>query len=306
MPAAPLWFVGQTVLDQVWHIASFSAMGDKGVASAFDSRIGGLAGNAAAAAHALRDARHSPAVQLFSALGDDAAGQRVAQLLAARGLDTHGVACTAGARSPVSAVLVDERGERQIHNFRGDALQQAPLPQWPAECSGVMADPRWPAAAEAALVLAREGGVVSVLDAESAEPAVLRALVPLARWCVFSRAGLAAWAGDDRAAPSELLQRVALAAPDAERVVTLGVHGALWLRPDGRTHRLPAFDVEVVDSNGAGDVMHGVLLLSLTEGLPGDEALRRAMAAAALSCRGSLPGRQQLDHFLRERRSTSG
>jgi sulfofructose kinase len=301
MAAAPLWFVGQTVLDQVWHVASFSALGDKGVARSFDSRIGGLAGNAASAAHALRDARHSPQVRLFSALGDDAAGERVAQLAAASGLDTQGVAHIVGARSPVSAVLVDDRGERQIHNFRGDALQRAPLPQWPGACGGVMADPRWPAAAEAALLQARAGGVVSVLDAEVAEPAVLRALVPLARWCVFSRAGLAAWAGDDRAAPSELLQRVALAAPDAERVVTLGVHGALWLRPDGQTQRLPAFDVEVVDSNGAGDVMHGVLLLSLAEGMPGDEALRRAMAAAALSCRGSLPDRQQLDDFVRGR-----
>jgi sulfofructose kinase len=301
MPCAPLWFVGQTVLDQVWHIHSFSALGDKGLASAFDSRIGGLAGNAAVAAHALRDQQHSPSVRLFSALGDDAAGQRLARLAAASGLDTHGVACIAGARSPVSAVLIDERGERQVHNFRGDVLGQAPLPPWPTECGGVMADPRWPAAAKAALTLARARGVVSVFDAEAAEPSVLRALVPLAQWCVFSRAGLAAWAADDRAAPSELLQRVALAAPDAERVVTLGVHGALWLRPDGQTHRLPAFDVKVLDSNGAGDVMHGVLLLSLAEGLPGEQALRRAMAAAALSCRGSLPDRQQLDSFLRER-----
>ncbi len=301
MPTAPLWFVGQTVLDQVWHIPSFSTLGDKGVASAFDSRIGGLAGNAAVAAHALRDARHSPTVRLYSAVGDDAAGQRLARLAADSGLDTGGLACIAGARSPVSAVLIDERGERQVHNFRGDVLRQAPLPQWPSACSGVMADPRWPAAAEAAFRLARARGVLSVFDAEAAEQAVLRALVPLAQWCVFSRAGLAAWAADDRAAPSELLQRVALAAPDAERVVTLGVHGALWLRPDGQTHRLPAFDVKVIDSNGAGDVMHGLLLLSLAEGLPGDQALRRAMAAAALSCSGSLPDRQRLDGFLRER-----
>ncbi len=301
MPRAPLWFVGQTVLDQVWHIASFGTRGDKGVASAFDSRIGGLAGNAAAAAQALRDARHSPAVRLFSALGDDAAGERVAQLAAASGLDMRDVRRLAGARTPVSAVLIDERGERQVHNFRGDVLQRAPLPAWPAECAGVMADPRWPAAAEAALMQARERGVVSVFDAEAAETAVLRALVPLAQWCVFSRAGLAAWAADDRATPNELLQRVVLAAPSAERVVTLGVHGALWLRPDGQTHRLPAFNVEVHDSNGAGDVMHGVLLLSLAEGLPAEQALRRAMAAAALSCRGSLPDRQQLDNFLRER-----
>lgn len=300
MASAPLWFVGQTVLDQVWHIASFSALGDKGVASAFDSRIGGLAGNAAVAAHVLRDAQRSPEVQLFSAIGDDAAGLRLAQLADASGLDTRGLARVASARSPVSAVLVDDRGERQVHNFRGDALQQAPLPRWPGECGGVMADPRWPAAAQAALLLARERGVVSVFDAEVAESAVLRALVPLAKWCVFSRAGLAAWAADDRATPNELLQRVALAAPDAERVVTLGVHGALWLRPDGQAHRLPAHDVEVFDSNGAGDVLHGVLLLSLAEGLPGDEALRRAMGAAALSCRGSLAGRQQLDDFLRD------
>jgi sulfofructose kinase len=185
-----------------------------------------------------------------------------------------------------------------VHNVRGDALARAPLP--PAEaCAAVLADPRWPAAAAAALTRARAAGVPAVLDAEVADPAVLQSLLPLASWSVFSRAGLEAWACGP-GEPSGLLERAAQVAPDAELIVTLGAQGLLWRRPGGRLVSLPAFRVPVVDTNGAGDVLHGALALSLAEGRAADAAVRRAMAAAALACRGAWPTRAELDRFLED------
>jgi sulfofructose kinase len=87
-------------------------------------------------------------------------------------------------------------------------------------------------------------------------------------------------------------------APDAELIVTLGAQGLLWQRPGGDCRALPAFRVPVVDTNGAGDVLHGALALTLAEGLGAEVAVRRAMAAAALACRGTAPTRAELDHFL--------
>lgn len=295
MSTGPLLFVGQAALDHVFHVERFSAAGGKAVASQLDSRIGGMATRAALAAHRLRRAQDGFEIRLLSAVGDDVAGQQLQQALHLQGIE---LASTAGARTPVSAVLVDAWGERQITNFRGDALRLAPLPEMPSVFRGALADPRWPAAAALALKQARERGVPAVLDADVAEVAVLHRLVPLADWCVFSKGGLGAWA-DERELPADAaLQRVAAAAPDAELLVTLGADGALWRRPDGQLRALPAFRVEVRDTTGAGDVMHGALLLALCEGRSAEPALRFAMAAAALACRGNLPTRGELETLL--------
>ncbi len=306
-----LLFVGQAVWDQVFHVPRLDAAGGKNIATDHAARIGGLAAQAACAAQHLRSPAFGLHVRLVSAVGDDAAGDQLQQALRTRGLDVERVA---GARTSVSAVLVDATGERQVHNFRGDALVRAPVPTMAPACAGVLADPRWPDAAQAALAHAHALGVPSMLDAEVASRDTLRALVPLAGWCVFSRGGLMAWAGvhahDSKAdtdadactdatdVPAAMLSAVALEAPRAELLVTLGANGALWRRPDGTLHHLPAPAVKAVDTNGAGDVMHGVLLLSLAEGLPPEAAVRRAMAAAALACLGNLPSRKQLDNFV--------
>lgn len=295
MAAGPLLFVGQAALDHVFHVERFSASGGKTVASRQDSRIGGMAARAALAARALSGPTQAARIRLISAVGDDPAGQQLQRALRGQGLD---VACVGDARTPLSAVLVDAQGERQISNFRGDALQHAALPAWPADCAGVLADPRWPAAAGAALAQARALGVPGVLDADVAEAAVLRDLVPLAGWCVFSQGGLDAWSGAPGLAVDTALARAAAVAPGAECLVTLGGQGAVWRRPDGGTSELPAFCVEVRDTTGAGDVMHGALLLALADGQLAEAAVRFAMAAAALACRGALPTRTEVDRLL--------
>ena len=268
-----LLFVGQAVLDHVFDIDRLTADAGKFEARAYRCNPAGLAANAALAAHALRDGRASPTVRLVSAVGDDAVGNVLMQALSDAGLDGRFIARVAGASTPVSSVLVDACGERQVQNRRGTALAMAALPAdslWPG-CAGVLTDPRWPAGAASALAAARRFGVVSVLDAEAAPREVLHALVPQADWCVFSLAGLQAWMGHPALAAAEsaniqddasqrvlsdALALVAQTSPQAELVVTLGAQGALWRRPGGSTQHLPAFAVQVVNSNGAGDVMH--------------------------------------------------
>ena len=66
-------------------------------------------------------------------------------------------------------------------------------------------------------------------------------------------------------------------------LVTLGRDGALLV--DQHAERLPARQVEVVDTTGAGDTVNGVLAAELAAGRPLREAARFAMAAAALSTR---------------------
>lgn len=90
-------------------------------------------------------------------------------------------------------------------------------------------------------------------------------------------------------------------------VVTLGREGSLCAGAAG-TLRQEAFAVEAVDTVGAGDCFCGVFAVALSEGADPRVALRRAAAAAAISCtrRGaqdSMPLRGEIDDFLRRGRA---
>jgi len=66
-------------------------------------------------------------------------------------------------------------------------------------------------------------------------------------------------------------------------IITQGVRGGLIY--DGREMtRYPAFQVEAVDSNGAGDVFHGAFVAARLRGMNALEAARFASAVSALKC----------------------
>ena len=65
----------------------------------------------------------------------------------------------------------------------------------------------------------------------------------------------------------------------------------------------PAFQVDVRDTTGAGDVFHAAFIWGLLEGMNGARILQVANAAAAMNCRalgaqGGLPSREELEDFL--------
>ena len=64
-------------------------------------------------------------------------------------------------------------------------------------------------------------------------------------------------------------------------------------------YREPAFMVHAVDTTGAGDVFRGGFIYALVQGLPIEQALRTANAAAAVSCTrlGALNGVPAMDEI---------
>ena len=84
--------------------------------------------------------------------------------------------------------------------------------------------------------------------------------------------------------------------------VTDGANDVLWL-DDGELRQVPAFEVDAVDTLGAGDTFHGAFALMLAEGSPNATAMRFAAAAAALKCTrfggsSSAPTRAEVEAFL--------
>ena len=108
-----------------------------------------------------------------------------------------------------------------------------------------------------------------------------------------------ALAGEDDV---EAAARALAARTAAPVLVTLGADGALLL--DGNdAQRLPAPRVAVVDTTGAGDTVNGALAAELAAGRPLAEAVRFALAAAALSttaagARTAMPRRDEVQASL--------
>jgi ribokinase len=68
-------------------------------------------------------------------------------------------------------------------------------------------------------------------------------------------------------------------------IITLGANGSLLAGSEGIQH-VPAFSMKSVDSTGAGDAFIGSFATFLGEGLPEQEAVRRANLYAGLSTTG--------------------
>ncbi|MCT8990404.1 PfkB family carbohydrate kinase [Chelativorans sp. SCAU2101] len=285
--------LGLSALDYVWTVETFADPGGGKVrASDFRTIGGGMAATAAVTA-----ARLGARVQFWGRAGDDTHGHLMRRDLEERKVDVSNFRLFPGARSSISGVIVDARGERQIVNFRG--ANQPTDPGWLplteiGEAGAVLADPRWPEGAAAVFAAAREKGVPTVLDADVADPEVFDLLLPLTDHAVFSKRALEVYA---RNAPDPLAKIEAYGCRIA--AVTEGSKGVTW-REHGQTCHQPAFPVRSVDTTGAGDVFHGAYAFGLAAGAPIAEAFTFASAAAALKCTkpGGRDGIPTLDETL--------
>lgn len=86
--------------------------------------------------------------------------------------------------------------------------------------------------------------------------------------------------------------------------VTLGPRGAVVLEGD-RFHHEPAFQVDALDTTGAGDVFRGALIAALLRGESVPDMLRFANAAAGVSCTrlgalNGVPTREEAAELMRQ------
>jgi len=281
-PAAVVATVGLACLDHVWNVERFPPKASRTPASAYRSNGGGPAATAAVAAARLGGLSH-----LWASLGDDAAGDTLARELAREGVHLHATN-TAGARSFVSAVLVDPTGERHIFPFRGEGLADDPAAHdWSAlrTAGALLTDARHPRLSAHALALARRHAVATVgdwSDLRQWEQTEWVDHLIVSEECAREALGEA----DPSAALARLRRR-----SDQLVAVTLGARGIVWDAGDG-VRRSPAPRVRVVDSTGAGDAFHGAYAFAIASGRSVPAAMRLASAVGALTCTG--PGRDTL------------
>ena len=87
----------------------------------------------------------------------------------------------------------------------------------------------------------------------------------------------------------------------------MGPEGGIYM-DKGEVKHYPAFSVQAIDSNGAGDVFHGAFLAAKIRGFTDYEAACHASASSALKCihfgaSEGAPSWEAAEKFLAERRA---
>jgi sulfofructose kinase len=270
---------GIAVLDEVFRVSAFPLPDTKVQASEFISIGGGNAANAAVAI-----ARLGGKAYFAAPLGVDAVGDRLVESLQREGVECVGCVRVPGARTPISGIFVDARGDRTIANYRDHRLNEATVDDpglLVTAVDAVLADNRFPDFVLPICRAAMARGIPVVIDADKAEDH-RQPLFKAATHVIFSAQCLRAAARTDDL-PLGLAQMGTLT--DAFLAVTNGPHPVLWYDRSRATIReTPVFVIKAVDTLGAGDVFHGAFALALVEGRGVEDALRFAAAAAALKC----------------------
>lgn len=290
--------VGHAALDRIYRIQAFPPTQTKVRALEHVESGGGMAANAAVAI-----ARLGGKAELWSRVGDDAAGQTIRDGLKANRVDQRYVQAFEGARSSTSAILVDGHGHRLIVGDRDTGMpgETSWLPlERIAEAAVVLGDLRWLEGVRAAFTEARRAGVPTILDADLGARDALSDILPVTDYAVFAQPAL-----DDFLSQGTRAEKLAKVLAFGPRYagVTMGEQGYVWQEAGGAQGAQPAFAVEVVDTTGAGDAFHGAFALAVAQRRPAADCARRAAAVAALKCqrlgsRAGLPDVRTLDAFL--------
>lgn len=86
-------------------------------------------------------------------------------------------------------------------------------------------------------------------------------------------------------------------------IITLGEKGCYYQNERGASLAIPAFAVKPVDTTAAGDTFFGAYAAACADGLPAEQALTFAAAAAALAvtkqgAQASIPDQAEIESFL--------
>lgn len=286
--------IGHAAYDLTFTVPHHPGEDEKCIASALLESGGGPAANAA-----VTIARLGHRVGFCGYLGDGHFGEAHLKELQENGVETRFVV-RGKTKTPLSVALVKPGGKRTLVNYRaGGHLPAEAVDLTSVAPRGVLFDGHERFISLHHLSHFRKVGSQTVLDAGSLH-AGTEALMFEVDHLVASEKFACQFLG--RSDPEKALKQLAERARGAV-VITLGERGLIWQR-EGEQGEMPAFEVKVVDTTGAGDVFHGAFMVGLIEGMAWLELLRFASATAALSCtrlgaRPSIPYRDEVERFLK-------
>jgi sulfofructose kinase len=234
-------------------------------------------------------------------VGEDSAAEIHRAEFSRLGVETH-LLTAPGCASQQAFILVDDGGERTVLWRRDNRLTLRPEElkrEWITDARALHVDGHDTEAAATAASWAREARVPVIADLDDVYPGI-EALLPNIDYLIMSRdiPGRLTGEADLRRAMVELGRRFGTRLSAA----TLGQEGVLtW---DGSEfHYAAAYQVDPLDTTGAGDIFHAGFIYGLAKGWSLPRQLDFACAAAALNClgigaRGNIQDAQTIVEFM--------
>lgn len=260
---------------------------------------------------AVQASRLGADVSYLGVVGDDAFGQRFRDLMEREHVDTKGLRVTSERPTGVGMILKDEQARNVIavdmganELFRPEDIDRG-FSQI-NEADVVLAQLEIPLeTALYGLKRAKDMGKTTVLnpapalDLRGQNLSDVDFITPNeteSRLCV----GLAPDADIDNASVASRLQEQGV----KNVIITLGERGSVCFRENLPALNLPAFSIDEVDSNGAGDSFNAAFCVGLSETGNVEYAMTLAAATSSLSCTKwetvpSYHDRRAVDEFLR-------
>jgi sulfofructose kinase len=281
MIAPHVLVIGRSCLDHIAVVDRYPAENTK---TAIHMALKEGGGQGATAACCIR--RLGGAVRLVGHLGNDSAGDFCRQRLDAFGVDHQAVRTIQGGQTPQAWIFVTRSSGRRTIFYEPNTLPRLTSSDLPAKCfrsaGVVLLDPETTYLVDQ-LPPRQPRAPVIVYDGErwrrglAAMMARADYFIPSSEFLSDPRLGLTGLSF------SEQFDRLA-ARIGGGLIVTRGRRGA-YLQHNGQLCRIPAPDVAVQDTIGAGDNFHAAFALALLRGDDRLRAVKFAVAVASLSCR---------------------
>ncbi len=244
---------------------------------------GGKGANEAIAA-----SRLGGSVSLITKTGNDLFGRQAKQMFSSEGIRTDYIFSDANNPSGVALIMVNNAGEKYISLAQGSitTLSLEEIDKTRSEIMDakvLLIELETPI--ETALYAARiasESGVPVIIN-PSPQQTLPDELFSLASIMIPNRSEASKLTGvevNDFDSAKEAARKLADKGVETV-IITMGHRGALMLR-DGETHIIEAFDADVKDTSGAGDVFCAAVCVAISENKDLLSAMRMASAAAAL------------------------
>jgi sulfofructose kinase len=294
---------GLNSIDLITVVAEYPASNTKQRLQRFARLPGGQMATAAVTC-----ARLGWRTRYIGSFGDDDYGAVSRESLTSAGVDVSAARIVPGAANQFAIILVDGRsGDRTVLWDRDPALIMEPehVPR-EAVTSGriLMVDCHETAAAARATRYAREAHVPTIVDVEKVRPGIGDLLQNIDA-IIAAREFPCALTGHEDL--GRALREIGREYGAGLVCATLGREGSLaWC--NGREIRTQGFQVDCIDSTGAGDVFRGAFAAGCLRAPDDDieEVLIYANAVAALNCRalgsrGNIPTPEEIDQLTHGR-----
>lgn len=271
--------IGLNATDILIPVKEFPQRGEKIEIRSADAMLGGQVASAIAACQ-----QWGLRTRYVGKVGEDHPADLHRAEFERLGVETH-LFVAKGCTSQQAFILVDSSGERTVLWKRDGRLALLPEElqrEWISNARMLHLDGHDTAAAALAARWARDAAIPVVADLDELYPGV-EALIPNIDFLITSRdiPGKLTGETDLRRSLPEVYRRYNCRLTAA----TLGSEGVLaW---DGeRFCYVPAFQVQAVDTTGAGDAFHAGFIYGFLRGWATERSLEFACAAAALNCGG--------------------